>query len=105
MFEITKSPVAVETVSNVVPLVSLTIVTVAPGMMPPCESFTVPARVPVVACPLAVFATANKDKDTKTDNMTDLASADIFPPAFPGEPRLKCMEADCSTQRRVQSTQ
>ena len=41
----TKSPVSFDCVSNVVPRVSLTSVTVAPGMTPPCASFTLPAIV------------------------------------------------------------
>src|ERR1700730_4542888 len=53
MFDTTKSPVVFVVVSKLVPRVSLTMVTTAPGMMPPCPSLTVPATVPVVACAAA----------------------------------------------------
>ena len=53
MFGTTKSPVSLDTALKVVPRLSLTSVTVAPGITPPCASFTVPATVDVVACPAA----------------------------------------------------
>src|SRR6478609_7667383 len=59
MLETTKSPVALATVSIVVPRLSLIKVTVAPGMTPPCTSLTVPATVPVVACAAAGGDPAN----------------------------------------------
>src|ERR1700730_4485551 len=52
MFDTTKSPVAPDCVSKVVPRLSLIKVTVAPGIIPPWASFTVPATV-AVACAAA----------------------------------------------------
>ena len=59
-----KSPVWADCVSFVVPLVSLTSVIVAPGMIPPCASFTVPVIVALVSCAaaLAVLEVMEKEK-------------------------------------------
>jgi hypothetical protein len=59
-FANTKSPEALVTTGmEVVPRVSLMSVTVAPGITPPCASFTVPAIVPVVICAAAGDASAS----------------------------------------------
>ena len=56
-----KSPVAfVTTGVDRVPRDSLMSVTVAPGITPPCPSFTVPVTVAVVVCAEAGIAIAKK---------------------------------------------
>ena len=57
----TKSPFAsVVTGIDLVPRVSLMSVTVAPGITPPCGSFTVPPTEPVVSCAAAGSASSSR---------------------------------------------
>jgi hypothetical protein len=50
------------------PVFSLTIVTVAPGMTAPVESFTVPEMRPVSACPHAITEKTNEARGSHTSN-------------------------------------
>lgn len=59
------------------PFVSLISVTVAPGMTPPCWSFTVPVTVLVVICP---HAGSTNRLETNRLAQTSLATRDVLMP-------------------------
>src|SRR5215203_5422842 len=89
MFEMTKSPVLEDCVSNIVPRLSLITVTAAPGITPPCVSCTVPAIVAVVA-----WAAADDENPSTAIVVTTSASARYVRVILIVPPEDKILEAE-----------